>query len=111
SYVAAVSNDDRKHLRAAYASISKTSEEHYMKTVAEQYIEEGRREGRQKGRQKGRREGRREGVQLAMLTLIRQRFGSAPAALVQLIENSSATEVDQWMRRILAAATLEDLLA
>ena len=111
SYVSSVSNDDREHVRAAYARISKTSEEHYMKTVAEQYIEEGRREGRQKGRQRGRREGRREGVQLAMLTLIRQRFGSAPAALVQLIENSSATEVDQWMRRILAAATLDDLLA
>jgi hypothetical protein len=31
--------------------------------------------------------------------------------MVQRIENSSPTEVDRWKRRILAAATLDDLLA
>jgi hypothetical protein len=94
SYVFAVSNDDPKHVRAAYARISKTSEEQYM-TVGEKLIEEGRKEG----------------VQLAMRTLIEQRFGAAPPVLIELIENASANEVDQWMRRILTAATLDDLLA
>ncbi|HZN41446.1 MAG TPA: Rpn family recombination-promoting nuclease/putative transposase [Planctomycetota bacterium] len=107
SYVAAVSNDDRKHLRAAYASISKTSEEQYMKTVAEQYIEEGRQEGRQEGLQ----EGERKGLQLALRMLFEKRFGPAPSAVVQRIENSSPAEFDHLMRRILAAATADDLLA
>ena len=110
SYVAAVSNDDPKRVRAAYRRISKESEEQYM-TVAEKLIEEGRREGRRKGRREGERKGLQQGVQLAMLTLIEQRFGAPPPALVQLIENASATEVDHWMRRIRTAATLDDLLA
>jgi len=110
SYVATVSNDDPKRVRAAYARISKTSEEQYM-TIAEKLIQEGQREGQRKGIREGQRKGLQQGVQLAMLTLIEQRFGSAPPALVQVIENSSTTEVDYWMRRILAAATLDELLA
>ena len=105
SYVATVSNDDPKHLRAAYARISKTSEEQYM-TVAEKLREEGRQEGRQEGEQ----ESLKRGVQLAMLTLIEQRFGKVPAEVVRRIKNTRAVEIDQWMRRILAAATLDDLL-
>lgn len=85
-----------------------------MKTIAEQYIEEGRQQGRQQGRQEGEQMGLQQGVQqgvhLAMLTLIEQRFGKVPANVVQLIENAKANEIDQWMRRILAAATLDDLL-
>ena len=113
SYVSSVSND-REQVRAAYARISKTTEEQYMKTIAEQYIEEGRQQGRQQGRQEGEQMGLQQGVQqgvhLAMLTLIEQRFGKVPANVVQLIENAKANEIDQWMRRILAAATLDDLL-
>jgi hypothetical protein len=67
-------------------------------TVAEKLIEQGRQEGERKG------------MQLAILRLIEQRFGSVPPALVQLIGSSSTTEIDHWMRRILAAATLDELL-
>ncbi|HEU4417497.1 MAG TPA: hypothetical protein VFT55_01085 [Planctomycetota bacterium] len=49
-------------------------------------------------------------MQLAMLTLIEQRFGTVPANVVQRVESVKANEIDQWMRRILAAATLDDLL-
>jgi predicted transposase YdaD len=114
SYVAAVSNDDRERLRAAYASISKTSEEQYMKTVAEQYIEEGRQEGRAEGRQEGLHEGlqkgERKGLQMALLMLLEERFGPASPTVVQRIEESSSAEVEHWMRRILTARSPEDLL-
>jgi putative YhgA-like transposase len=102
SYVAAVSNEDPEHLRAAYARISKTSEEQFM-TAAEKLIERGRREGRQ--------EGERNGLQLALRRLFEGRFGPAPLAVVQLIENSSPAEFDHWMRRILEAMSPDDLLA
>ena len=105
SYVATVSNDDPKHLRAAYARISKTSEEQYM-TVAEKLREEGRQEGERVGLQRG----MQRGMQLAMLTLIEQRFGKVPVDVVRRVENTRATEIDHWMRRILAASTLDELL-
>jgi predicted transposase/invertase (TIGR01784 family) len=94
SYVATVSKDDRKDLRAAYASISKISEEQYMKTVAEQYIEEGLQKG----------------LQLALCMLFEERFGPASPAVMQRIENSSPAEVEHWMRRILTARSPEELL-
>jgi hypothetical protein len=96
--VAAVSRDDRENLRAAYAHISKTSEEQYMKTVAEQYIEEGLQKGLQKG------------LQLALCMLFEERFGPASPAVMQRIENSSPAEVEHWMRRILTARSPEELL-
>ena len=72
-------------------------------TVGEKLIEEGRQQGRQEGRQ--------EGVQLALLTLIEQRFGSIQPSVVQRIESASPSEIDRWMRGILSATTLDDLLA
>jgi predicted transposase YdaD len=109
SYVATVSKDDPRHLRAAYARISKTSEEQYM-TVAEKLIEEGRQQGLQQGLQQGRQEGRQEGAQRTLLMQIEQRFGALQPSVVQRIENASQGEIDRWLRRILTAATLDDLL-
>jgi hypothetical protein len=43
--------------------------------------------------------------------LFEERFGPASPAVVQRIEKSSPAEVEQWMRRILAATTAGDLLA
>ena len=80
-------------LRAAYASISKISEEQYMKTVAEQYIEEGLQKG----------------LQLALCMLFEERFGPASPAVMRRIENSSPAEVEHWMRRILTARSPEEL--
>jgi predicted transposase YdaD len=109
SYVATVSKDDPRHLRAAYARISKTCEEQYM-TVAEKLIEEGRQQGLQQGLQQGRQEGRQEGAQRTLLMQIEQRFGALQPSVVQRIENASQGEIDRWLRRILTAATLDDLL-
>jgi hypothetical protein len=105
SYVFTVSKDDPRHVRAAYGRISKTCEEQYM-TVGEKLIEEGR----QRGHQQGHQQGRREGVQLALLTLIEQRFGSVPPVVAQRIEDATPTDIERWMRHILTAATLDDLL-
>ncbi|HEX6812790.1 MAG TPA: DUF4351 domain-containing protein, partial [Planctomycetota bacterium] len=93
SYVFTVSKDDPRHLRAAYARISKTCEEQYM-TVGEKLIEEGRQEGAQR----------------TLLMQIEQRFGAVHPTVAQRVEEASPDQIDRWLRRILTAATLDDLL-
>ena len=100
SYVAAVRNDDLENVHAAYKRISKTSEEQFM-TIAERLKQEGRLEGRQ--------EGQREGRVATLLTLMEQRFGQLPAAVVQRVENATSVELEQWTLRLLTSATLGDL--
>src|SRR4030095_7150622 len=78
---------------AAMCRCYATSEEHYMKTVAEQYIEEGLQKG----------------LQLALCMVFEERFGPASPAVMQRIENSSPAEVEHWMRRILTARSPEEL--
>jgi hypothetical protein len=78
-----------------------------MKTVAEQYIEEGR----QKGLKEGFEEGEGRGLQRALRIVFEKRLGPPPPAVVHLIENSRPDEFGHWVRRILAATTADDLLA
>ncbi|HZN39383.1 MAG TPA: Rpn family recombination-promoting nuclease/putative transposase [Planctomycetota bacterium] len=102
SYVATVRNDDLENVRAAYARISKTSEEQFM-TIAEKLRQEGRHEGRL--------EGQREGRVATLLTLMEQRFGQLPAAVVQHVENATSAELDRWTLRLLTSATLREIIA
>ncbi|MEO6595986.1 MAG: hypothetical protein ABIP94_14640 [Planctomycetota bacterium] len=109
SYVTAVSKDDFHNLRSAYARISKPSEELFM-TAAEKLIQQGLRQGRQEGRQKGRREGRQEGRASVLVTLLQQRFGTLPATVTARVHAGTASDLDVWTRRVLTAATLEEVL-
>ncbi|HEU4418657.1 MAG TPA: Rpn family recombination-promoting nuclease/putative transposase [Planctomycetota bacterium] len=104
SYVAAVRNDDLENVHAAYKRISKTSEEQFM-TIAERLKQEGRLEGRQEGRQEGQREGR----VATLLTLMEQRFGQLPAAVVERVENATSAELERWTLRLLTSATLSEM--
>lgn len=98
SYVAAVSDDDRSRVAAAYGRISKRTEELFM-TIAERLRHEGRHEGVHEGRV------------AALLTLIEQRFGPQPDAVHRHIHAASNATLDVWTSRILTAASLDELLA
>src|SRR4030095_2493819 len=109
------SSDIAGRLRSTYARISTTSEEQDMKTVAEQYIEEGRQrgfeEGFEEGFKEGFEEGERRGLQRALRIVFEKRLAPPPPAVVRLIETSRPGEFEHWVRRILAATTADDLLA
>ena len=73
-----------------------------MLTAAEKL----RREGEARGKAQGKVEGKAE----ALLLLLRQRFGRVSAATVARIERAAAAELDVWFGRVLAAASLSDVL-
>jgi len=73
-------------------------------TVAEQWVQRGRKEGRQEGRQ--------EGEALTLLRLIERKFGAeAKEAYRERLEQASGKELARWTDRILEAERIEDLFA
>lgn len=62
--------------------------------------------------EQGRQEGRQEGFRELLLQLLRQRFGGQVDAQVERrIAGASTEQVETWTRRVLSAATLDELLA
>jgi hypothetical protein len=66
-----------------------------------------RREGRKEGREEGHKEARSD-VLLRQLTT---RFGTMDADIVERIRTASAAQLDQWLDRILVAASIDEVLA
>jgi predicted transposase YdaD len=72
------------------------------KTIAEHLKEEGREEGREEGVVRTQRR--------MLLSLLRNRFGKIPAAMVKRIEATERIELlDAWFDQALAAKKLEDV--
>jgi predicted transposase YdaD len=71
----------------------------------------GRDEGRREGRDEGRREGRAEGQRGMLLDLLAARFGVLPDAVAARVQAAPLTDLARWAKRLLSAATLEDVLA
>ncbi|MDE0174357.1 MAG: DUF4351 domain-containing protein, partial [Defluviicoccus sp.] len=82
-----------------------------MGTVAEAWIEQGRAEGIEKGRSEGRAEGRVEGQAGIVLRLLELRFGVLPDAVSDRVRGASAAELEAWAEAVLAAASLDEVLA
>jgi hypothetical protein len=71
-------------------------------TIAEALREEGRKEGLQQGEVRSR--------QQILLRLLRGRFGRVPRATERVIlATEDLGRLDQWLDRVLASETLQDL--
>ncbi len=110
-----------------------------MGTIAQTWVEQGRSEGLERGRAEGIERGRAEGIErgraegiergraeglerglergrseaLAEL-LLRQlslRFGDVPDAVRERVRGASAAELEAWAEAVLAAPSLDDVLA
>ncbi|MEF8727422.1 MAG: Rpn family recombination-promoting nuclease/putative transposase [Accumulibacter sp.] len=57
----------------------------------------------------GKAEGRAEGEALALQKLLRRRFGSIPAEVLQEISRASVEQIDSWLDQVLDAGSLDDL--
>jgi hypothetical protein len=66
---------------------------------------------RDEGHKEGRDEGRKEGERRVLLRQLRARFGELPAAAVARIEAADVAELERWADRVLAAKTLDEVLA
>lgn len=76
-------------------------------TIAELLEEKGLKRGLERGHREGRLEGRQE----ALLVLLGTRFGALPADVITKVRESSEAQLDDWLKRILTAPTLNDVLA
>ncbi len=108
------------------ASLRRTKPDHWevlMGTIAQTWVEQGRAEGIERGRAEGIERGRAEGLErglergrseaLAEL-LLRQlslRFGDVPDAFRERVRGASAAELEAWAEAVLAAPSLDDVLA
>ena len=66
---------------------------------------------RREGERKGRREGEITGIRKLLLRQLRQRFGVLPSDALSRIENADRPTLDAWGRRVLKAASLDEVLA
>jgi len=56
-------------------------------------------------------EGREEGARRMLRPLLEQRFGALPDWATKRIEDADEETLEKWNRRLLSAASLEDVLA
>ncbi len=75
-------------------------------SIADQFVEQGRKEGRNEGRSEGLREGSRR----TLLKLLRTRYGALPQEAVARVEAADLPQLDAWTDRVLTAATLDEAL-
>ncbi len=71
-------------------------------SIADQFVEQGRKEGRS--------EGLREGSRRTLLKLLRTRYGALPQEAVARVEAADLAQLDAWTDRVLTAATLDEAL-
>lgn len=68
-------------------------------------------EGRSEGRSEGLLEGLLEGRRQMLRAQLGERFGPLPADVIARIEDADSEQLDRWIRRVLSAQSLEDVLA
>ncbi|MBI5497289.1 MAG: Rpn family recombination-promoting nuclease/putative transposase [Deltaproteobacteria bacterium] len=80
-------------------------------TAGQQLIEQGRQQGLQQGLQQGVQQGVQQGQRALLLTLLSARFGELPAWVTQRVDSGGSADVEQWARRLVSAAALQDVFA
>ena len=100
------------------ASLRRTKPDRWealMGTVAEAWLEQGRAEGIEKGLAEGVEKGLAEGIEKGQAgLLLRQlelRFGELPEAVRDRVRGASVSELEAWAEAVLAAASLDEVLA
>jgi len=81
-----------------------------MGTIAEEWVEDGRREGLEKGLEKGRVEGRVEGLRTGVQAVVELRFPQEAALLSKRLESiDSAEQLSEVLMLSRTAETIDEL--
>jgi hypothetical protein len=75
----------------------------YQSDFAKKYVAQGIEEGR--------KEGIELGYRAVLRTQLEQRFGELPADALARLDEADADTLDVWVRRVLTAGSLADVLA
>ena len=92
--------------REALEALMRSGKHKYLSEFARKHFGEGKAEGKVEGRAEGRAEGKAELLSKQM----QLKFGALPADVAERVRTASSEELDRWAERILAAASIEDVL-
>jgi len=70
-----------------------------------------REEGREEGHKEGHKEGLLNGLRMAALTQLEAKYGPLDTSIRSLVKKASQDQVLAWMKRILTASSLDEVLA
>lgn len=82
----------------------------WIKEIGDKAFAKGKIEGEAKGRTEGKIEGRTEGKIESLLTLLDLRFGCTPPDVAQRIRESDPQTIDRWIRSVIDAKTIADVI-
>jgi hypothetical protein len=102
---------DRDTLIRHLAPLVGPTFEHTMLTFEQLLRNEEFEKGIDKGREDGIKEGVEKGQREFLLDQLTERFGSLPEAVTERIAQASPQELKRWGKRILEAASLDDVFA
>jgi predicted transposase YdaD len=95
----------------AHLSIEKNA---FLRDIRDAAILQGRQEGLEAGREAGREEGREAGVlqgaARTLTQLLETKFGPMPKWARTRLSQATASQLDRWTIKVLAAATLEEAI-
>jgi len=84
--------------------------EKWTSLIVELSEDRGRQEGLREGRQEGLREGEARGRRRLILQQLETKFGAPlPAEKRSQLQHGTDEELDEWAKRLLTAASLEDV--
>ena len=63
-----------------------------------------------KSEERGMEQGMEQGIQKTLTVLLSEKFGALPVWAEQRLSSASSDELNSWTKRILRAATLEEVL-
>ena len=72
-------------------------------------LEKAQADGWAGGKAEGKTEGVQTGEALALQRLLHKRFGTLSAEILHRITTASVAQIDDWLDRVLDAATLEEV--
>jgi predicted transposase YdaD len=106
-----LSADPEARLQAEHRETSLLLYEAGQAKIRREGREEGRVEGREEGRVEGREEGRVEGKAAVLLELLALKFGQLSPEVVQRVQTAPEASLDSWLKRLMSATKLDDVLA
>lgn len=101
-YIHGVADTDPERIAEWVRAIGPDAEERRV-TIAERLRQEGKREGLELGRT--------QGEQSVVELLLEERFGPLSAEARERLRGASTEQLERWARRVLHAASLDDVFA
>ena len=108
-YISSVGGIDKPAFLKKIKTIEDPQIQNTMKTLAEQFRQEGHQAGHQAGRQAGRQEGQLLGERLLLERLLSRKFGPLPDSVHDTLAKADTSQLEGWGDAVLEATSLNEV--